>query len=73
MGTIRVASEVLEHILDLPENIKISDITSAEEERTFVFHLEGEHPVTGEKLEGEYTALYSQDEAGTHFEGLEPA
>lgn len=75
MAVMRVAGIVLEHILDLPEDVEITDIerefTPAGEPTKFIFHLEGADPGTGEELIGELAAIYSEDDEGVHFEGFD--
>lgn len=74
MAIMRVDGKALEHVLDLPEGVEIVDISKyggPDEPRRFIFEIDGENPETGEELVGEVMAIYSQDEAGVHFEGFD--
>lgn len=75
MATLRVASTVLEHILDFPEGVEITDIHRAAEDDgdiyIFTFVVEGKNPHTGEELgDEELDVAYTQDDQGIHFAGF---
>lgn len=78
MATARVTTEALAFMLDLPQEITITDveITSVdEEEQILMLHLEGTHPVSGEELEDvEYALQYTinSETNAPELVGIEP-
>lgn len=73
MATLRVAPDILEHILDFPECVRITDVQK-DDNGTFLFHIEGTNPETDEDLgDANLDVIYTQDDTGVYFGGFRPA
>lgn len=77
MATMRVTTDALAFMLDLPQEIEIKDIEVVEqddESSVLMLHIEGTHPVNGEPLEDvEYRFNYELDDHDQpNLVGIEP-